>query len=508
MKRILLLVLFFPSLSFGATRWADASLSGGPCTSGNYSSSGHNCSGSEGNAYTTINSALTGEAAGDTINVRSGTYNETMNDVIASGGGSWATATTVKAYASETVTIRPTCGATCQAFDIESGSYMIIDGFHIDGVNAASPTKASIGIRVQGSANHIRIIRNETYNWRQGIGVFSSASTRVTACEIQYNHSHNNGSQNNADHGIYLSADTSIVEHNDVHDNWSYGIHIFGSSSSNYTYSNIVRYNRSYNNGVEKSGTTSNASGILIGTGNSNIAYNNVVYGNPIGMRIGFSGAGNALYNNTIYKNDTSGGNIGVYLSAGPTGSIVRNNIIYSQATPINDAQSGATKDHNLTTDPTFVNAGTFDLHIQTTSAAKDVGATLSPTVTDDYDGVLRPQGSAYDEGAYEYFNATPPALVWLSPSGGLDQHALIGSTLIFTWSSTGAVTNVDILESFDSGATYPKTIISNSPDDGSQSWIVAAPSGSNVRFKIQMTGTPSVNNAMGQDMRIAGHYF
>lgn len=54
--------------------------------------------------------------------------------------------------------------------------------------------------------------------------------------------------------------------------------------------------------------------------------------------------------------------------------------------------------------DPKFI--GSSDFHLQSDSSARDRGATLT-TVTDDYDGISRPQGSTYDIGAYEYI---PPA--------------------------------------------------------------------------------------------------
>jgi|GEM_PF-5334660 len=86
----------------------------------------------------------------------------------------------------------------------------------------------------------------------------------------------------------------------------------------------------------------------------------------------------------------------------------VRNNIFYNSA--VADIQWGAspqgviTFDHNLfsTTDPKFVNAGAGNFHLQSDSPAIDTGVAI-PNVTDDFDGIPRPQGVAYDIGAYEY---------------------------------------------------------------------------------------------------------
>jgi hypothetical protein len=59
--------------------------------------------------------------------------------------------------------------------------------------------------------------------------------------------------------------------------------------------------------------------------------------------------------------------------------------------------------DSPISGDPRFVSPGT-DFHLQTGSAAIDVGvAAVAVTVSDDYDGTARPQGSGFDIGAYEH---------------------------------------------------------------------------------------------------------
>lgn len=63
----------------------------------------------------------------------------------------------------------------------------------------------------------------------------------------------------------------------------------------------------------------------------------------------------------------------------------------------------------NLTSNPALVNAAGFDLHIQATSPAKDAGVAIS-TLKTDADGITRPQGVAYDIGAFEYFQGAGSA--------------------------------------------------------------------------------------------------
>jgi hypothetical protein len=99
------------------------------------------------------------------------------------------------------------------------------------------------------------------------------------------------------------------------------------------------------------------------------------------------------------------------------TNNMVRNNIIYLHDTPIVFSDSGNSEDHNLTSNPLFVNASANDFHLTSGSPAKGAGATL-PEVPCDFDGNARPAGSAYDIGAYEY-GGTPGSGCATGPIGG-----------------------------------------------------------------------------------------
>jgi hypothetical protein len=55
----------------------------------------------------------------------------------------------------------------------------------------------------------------------------------------------------------------------------------------------------------------------------------------------------------------------------------------------------------NISADPLFNSLVNKDFHLQSSSPAKDTGVTIS-TLLDDFDGVTRPQGTAFDVGACE----------------------------------------------------------------------------------------------------------
>lgn len=67
---------------------------------------------------------------------------------------------------------------------------------------------------------------------------------------------------------------------------------------------------------------------------------------------------------------------------------------------------SGPQGSGNITVDPQFANASTSDFHLLTGSPCNNVGATLAEIIND-LDTVVRPQGSAYDIGAYEFIAET-----------------------------------------------------------------------------------------------------
>jgi hypothetical protein len=189
-------------------------------------------------------------------------------------------------------------------------------------------------------------------------------------------------------------------------------------------------------------------------------AYNNVIYHvglmDPLQLGASFSciyvagitnngvaGTGNVqVFNNTVSdcaanNSANASGSRGAFgVGGGPANLIMnlRNNIAYQLTGEIylDGSLAQITGDHNLwfglsaaptqtvsniTSDPLFVNQTAADYHISGTSPAKDAGVTVLPAnpfvpnpgaaIGNDKDGVLRPQGTAFDLGAYEFFTGT-----------------------------------------------------------------------------------------------------
>jgi hypothetical protein len=136
--------------------------------------------------------------------------------------------------------------------------------------------------------------------------------------------------------------------------------------------------------------------------------YNNTIYNVPHGLEVYYSSAchwRNVELKNNIFSNI---GSYEIYVEGGTDIQPIFQYNLVGQAPRVN---GNATVSNNVIGSPGFVNAPA-DFHLQNNSAAIDTGLSIA-SVTEDYDHNYRPQGSAYDIGAYEYGAGgghTPPA--------------------------------------------------------------------------------------------------
>lgn len=391
--------------------------------------------GTVGSPFLTVGKGVRALQSGDTLMIRSGTYSiGTYGNVasdtygcIPSCPASFAAATTISNFPGEIVTING-------AFNIDNGvstggaAYVMFVGdsrarFIVQG--------GGVGFRINNGAHHIRIstmtIRNATSHGVQGGATCSNINTGSTTAprfvEVLNNEIANNGTVTNQEHGIYPACSEDwTISGNYFHGNQGYGVHVY-SGTSNFHLRAIIKGNTIIG---RKSTGTGFAACIVIAQGSAHQVFNNLCVGQGteavkynIGIQMyGVPQTGTTIYNNTIYDVTHYGVSIE---ESGVTSSIIRNNIFNTiGVTAINGTGIGTTIDRNFcpsacgtnsfTTSPGFTTPGT-DFSLSSSANAVDVGATLA-SVTTDILGTARPQGAAYDIGAYERLGSdtTAPA--------------------------------------------------------------------------------------------------
>jgi hypothetical protein len=386
--------------------------------------------------------------AGQTIFVREGTYNERL---IPQNSGDQDNYIIFMAYPGETVIIDG-MGVTITQLEglvnIGRKRFIRVSGFHV--INAGDGVangKWNMGISAQ-KADHI-IIDNNYINHIYSLGIdigpassfivvdnnevtdtnFGDLDDEVSVGMFWFSHDleiKNNIVHHTKNEGIGAAAGPHdiAIHHNTVHNVGlgSQRIGIYIDAWTENQYSIDVYNNRVYDNAGQGIIAASEGGGVLE---NVNI-YNNVVHNSGYdwgGMGIAaWSTTSSNIHpvrninfvNNTVYN--CSGGGI-VINNPEVENILIRNNILYQsgQALRIEPSvpQSQLTIDHNLISDPQFVNATTADFHLQATSAAIDAGlADGAPGF--DFDGNFRPAGNGYDIGAFEYGSISERTIVLL----------------------------------------------------------------------------------------------
>jgi parallel beta-helix repeat protein len=352
---------------------------------------------------------------GDTTFVRGGTYAEIIdtNQFNFPSGTSWTNAVTISAFQGETVIIQPNAGGEVLNLAGEADQYIIFDGIRFDAINTGI-TAISIN---QGS-NHIRFQNCEIKNaYRSGVYILWGNNNGLPSnynefinCEI-----HHNGRQGyttgapdqppglGAGHGIYITTQYNVFRGNRVHHNGNWGLHLYSANAQaqgQTTMNNLIEQNLVSENG----GNTTRyggacCGGIVMSSGTANEVKNNLVYNNPvIGISVEASCSACKVYNNTVYNNAA----LDIQALTGGSGQI-QNNIAFPKGVSI---AGGYTSSNNLTTNPNFVDAASNNFRLLSSSTAIDAGITLS-AVPVDFSLGRRPQGSAYDIGAYEFGGGT-----------------------------------------------------------------------------------------------------
>jgi len=398
-------------------------------------------------------------------------------------------------------------------------SYWTIDGFTVHGLDTST---YGIDVRV---TSHITIVNNF---------VDHAARTGIHAPFSDYVFIDNNTCFSTGEHGIYVtnSSDYGVCSRNTLYGNPGCGIHMNGDASSggDGIMSGWV---------IEKNIAYSNANGYDADGVDTSVWRNNLAYANS-SKGIQVAGADGAVWSrNDRFVNNTlvcpAGGfyPLNFYCDSTskplPTGNRVFNNILFSyndysgrgsmcvnsymltdfqsdynvvmnwfgiddnattqqltqwrtRGYDAHSVQTTTTSDTALWVDPVNATVALRDFHLKAGSVAIDHGTTLTD-VTDDITGMSRPQGSAYDIGAYEVAVAGPATLSITTTSM---VSGLVGSAYSLKLSATGGVT--PYTWSLASGALPAGIGI-----DRYAGWIAGTPTASGTsNFTVRVTDSRS----------------
>jgi hypothetical protein len=389
-------------------------------------------SGAIGDPWLTFHATGSKLSAGDTLTVRGGTYDEAQIGDTFPNGSDWTTgAVTISAYPGETVWVYPTSVPLNAVLLLQGKSFHIWDGISLRG-DSMPPDTPNAQI---DNSNHIRIKNSSNYRAAcAGILVKQSIgqATAIELINLTVTNGDFNSSSTQPGHGIYFSSvlgNTTGANQANIIDSCRIsgftrsvndaGVVIFGSPNTlgGFTVRNNV--------------ITGNYVGAFLGSATtvSNLFANNTVAGNTShGVWILGDDTGTRVFNNTIHGNGGWGIQSGDFSNVRTT-AITNNSISSNTNGPIRistaDAGNSAVISYNnfngngngnaisdgnglstptnaTTVAPAYVNASTGDFSLQGSSGLIDAGVFVSGVPTDQV-GTTRPQGAAFDIGAFEF---------------------------------------------------------------------------------------------------------
>jgi hypothetical protein len=232
-------------------------------------------------------------------------------------------------------------------------------------------------------------------------------------------------------HGFYYHTGHNTFDRVHVYNTGKFGITIYTSGQVR-AVQTVVKNSVLHNWGTCGTKCPGSSGGAGVGLDYSdggavlNTTFYNGAQNQAIALTLG-SSTNNRIYNNTIYN--VSPGSIN---NAAPTtGTVIKNNLLQGTPAPINTGTGtlcaanlftggGGTMPSVCTQTVTgaaqLANPSAGDFHLTAGSSAIDAGVTLSETAQD-AEGVARPQGAAYDLGAFEFGGVAPTPPTGLPPA-------------------------------------------------------------------------------------------
>jgi hypothetical protein len=420
------------------------------------STSGSNSNnGSSGSPWATIAYAVTKAAPGVTINVAPGTYNETADIAINTGGSASGGYFILKSTTAGGAVINGsgvTVGTGGYAYGLinigntSNVSYVTVDGFEVTDFKTGTSTKTNklvpAGIALQGSGTNIQIVNNNINNiWNQGkatnhtgncpsgspeafglVVAGTSGTTPFTNISIIGNTLSNMMTGCSETMELDGNINGFIIANNLVHNNSNIGIAALGGEGVASGYSQYngspndqarngeIYGNTVYENPSNGTGTTppvaaaSNpygskcycADGIYLDGSASNIVERNIVYLVDLGIEVTGEGAAqnttnNIVRDNLFFYNTSVGISIG---GQGTSGGSSNSTIVNNTTWDNGNNANGAMGEFATGTDLTGTNIVENNILYASSVSGTLVDAVTTSTVTLNYNLYYAPSSS------------------------------------------------------------------------------------------------------------------
>lgn len=281
------------------------------------------------------------------------------------------------------------------------------------------------------------LLHNNKVEYMHHDGIKTSGNTSFWSNDVSFVE----GSGHSDSIIVQSGANCSIYD-NYIHDGTDQSIYLDNLAASATRMTNIWVYNNIINRPSGNGLVIDNESGAPTQTANIRI-YNNTF--KTVGLACISEVNESAAYSTFYVKNNIFGPVPGDYLISFPQGGLseLDYNVYHSQGSfatisganysALSGLQGAGWETHGITGDPLYVSSTDFHLQAGDT-VAQDNGTSLSAFFTTDKDGVSRPQGSAWDIGAYEGTGPPDPHII-TQPQ---NQTTTPGSTATFSVTASG----------------------------------------------------------------------